>query len=478
MLTEGNLRPYQKLMINHVIATNKCALFAGMGLGKTVAVLTALDRMKLAGMLDKPVLIIAPLRVARDVWPNEVKLWSHLHDFTVMPMLGTATQRQDAFRVPADAYVINFECLEWLIKTWNVHWPYGMIVIDESTRVKSLRANIRENAQGTKWIQGDGGKRAKALLKVMYEFKTERVVELSGTPAPNGLCDLWGQLFFLDHGKRLGRVFDAFQTRWFRSSFDGFGYEPLPHAQKQIEEAIKDVCLSLRSEDWFDLEKPIVRKIHIDLPPDARKQYRELEKKFYTEIQQTPIEAFNAGSKTAKLRQLVAGAAYMGHADDPGERKWVRVHDEKLKALEEIIEEAAGMPVLVAYHFRSDLERLLKHFPQGRHLDQKSQTIKDWNAGRIPVLFSHPASAGHGLNLQVGGNILVYFSCDFNAESHWQILERIGPVRQAQSGLKRSVFVYYIVGRSTIDEDVLDNLENKVAINEALMNGLRRRVSS
>jgi SNF2 family DNA or RNA helicase len=473
-----SLRPYQKLMINWVIEHQKCALFSFMGSGKTAAVLHAIDRMKFAEMLDKPVLVVAPLRVARDVWPEEVKLWPELKDLRVMPMTGTPTQRQDAFRVPSDIYSINFENLPWLISTWGPHWPYGMVVIDESTKLKSLRANIRENAQGTKWVQGDGGKRAKALLKAVYEFKTERFVELSGTPAPNGLQDLWGQLFFLDYGKRLGRVFDAFQTRWFRYSFDGFGIEPLPHAQEQIQTAIKDICLSLKSEDWFDLAEPIVRPIYVTLPPEARQQYREMEKQMFTEIQTKPIEAFNAGARTQKLLQMAAGACYLGSALDPGPRQWVESHPAKLDALDEIVEEAAGEPLLVAYHFKSDLERLKKRFPKGRHLDQKSQTIKDWNDGKIPLLFTHPASAGHGLNLQHGGSRLVYFNSSWNFEEHSQILERIGPVRQAQSGYKRNVFVYQIIAKNTVDEDVQDALSTKRSVQDVLMDGLKRRLSA
>jgi SNF2 family DNA or RNA helicase len=465
-------------MIDWVIEHPKCAIFAFMGAGKTVSVLTAIDRMIFAEMLDKPVLIVAPLRVARDVWPNEVHEWEHLKDLRVMPMLGTPTQRQDAFRVPADVYCINFENLEWLIKTWGPHWPYGMVVVDESTKLKSLRANIRENAQGTKWVQGDGGKRAKALLKAVYEFKTERFVELSGTPAPNGLQDLWGQIFFLDFGKRLGRVYDAFNTRWFRASFDGFGYNPLPHAQEQIQSAIKDICLSLKSEDWFDLASPIVRPIYVTLPPQARQQYREMEKQMFTEIQTKPIEAFNAGARTQKLLQMAAGACYLGSALDPGPRQWVESHPAKLDALDEIVEEAAGEPLLVAYHFKSDLARLLKRFPKGRHLDQKSQTIKDWNDGKIPLLFTHPASAGHGLNLQHGGSRLVYFSSSWNFEEHSQILERIGPVRQAQSGYRRNVFVYPIIARGTVDEDVQDALSTKRSVQDVLMDGLKRRLSA
>lgn len=477
MLSESNLREYQHLMIDHAITHAKCALFAGMGLGKTVSVLTAIDRMIAAEMITKPTLVVAPLRVARDVWPNEVKEWSHLKHLKVMAITGSATQRQDAFRVKADVFTVNFENLPWLIRIWGEHWPYGMIVIDESTKLKSLRANIRRNAHGTEWIQGDGGQRAKALLKAVYQHKTERLIELSGTPAANGLIDLWGQLFFIDYGKRLGQVFDAFIKRWFRRDFDGFGHVPQAYAEEQIIAAIKDVCLSLKSEDWFDISAPIVRKIIVDLPGDARRQYREMEKKMFTEVQAHPIEAWNAGARTQKLLQMAAGACYTGSADDPGERKWVVVHDSKLDALEEIFEESAGEPLLVAYHFKSDLARILKRFPKARQLDQKSQTIQDWCDGKIPMLLAHPASAGHGLNLQKGGCRLVYFSSSWNFEEHAQILERIGPVRQTQAGFKRNVFVYYILSRATADDDVIDSLENKRSVQDALFDGLKRRLS-
>lgn len=471
-------RPYQYLIVDHLIETMKAGIFSFMGSGKTSSVLTAIDRMIFAEMLTKPTLVIAPLRVARDVWPNEPKEWPHLKDLRVMPILGTPTQRQDAFRVPADIYTINFENLEWLIKIWGPHWPYGMVVVDESTKLKSLRANIRENAQGTKWVQGDGGKRAKALLKATYEHKTERFIELSGTPAPNGLQDLWGQIFFLDHGKRLGRVFDAFQTRWFRYNFDGFGFEPLPHAQKQIQEKIKDICLSLKSEDWFDVAKPIIKPIYVDLPPEARRQYREMERQMFTEIQNHPIEAFNAGARTQKLLQMANGAVYLGSPDDPGPRKWTEVHTVKLDALDEVIEEAAGMPVLLGYNYKHDAARILKRFPKAVHFTNKPGIEERFRNGEIPILVSHPGSMGHGLNLQKGTNILTRFSTDWNGEQFDQMLERIGPVRQAQIGLNRNVFEYRIIARNTIDEDVYESHATKRSVQDVLIDGLSRRLSS
>lgn len=476
MLSESNLRPYQTIMIDHIIANPKCAVWAGMGLGKTVSTLTAIDRMKLAGLIDKPVLVVAPLRVAKDVWPNEAREWSHLSELTVVPIVGTETERYNALRETADVFAVNFENLVWLIQTWGDRWPYGMVVIDESTKLKSLRANIRANANGTSWVQGQGGVRPKALLEAMFRHKFERFVELTGTPAPNGLIDLWGQLFFLDFGTRLGRTFDAFKNRWFRSSFDGYGAEPIESAQADIESKVKDLCLALKSEDWFDIKKPIVRNIFVDLPASARAHYRDMEKNLYTEIQSTPIEVFNAGAKTQKLLQMASGAVYTGEPTDPGARKWADVHDEKLKALEDIYEEASGAPLLIGYNFKSDLARILKHFPKAIHFDHTTGIVERWNKGHIPLLVAHPGSVGHGLSLQHGGSILVRYSSDWNGEQFDQMLERIGPVRQAQSGYTRNVFEYRIITRGTIDEDVYESHDSKRSVQDCLMSGMRRRL--
>lgn len=475
MLSESHLRPYQHIMIDHMIETPKCAVWAFMGAGKSVSTLTAIDRLSLAGSLEKPTLVIAPLRVARDVWPTEIREWSHLTHMTVVPILGTQSERIAALQKPADVYTINFENLEWLIGLLWDRWPFGMIVVDEATKLKSLRASVKQHPKtGTEFVSGKGGARALALLKVVYQHKPSRFVELSGTPAPNGLQDLWGQVYYLDYGKRLGNIYTAFRNRWFRQSFDGFNIEPLPHAQEHIQNQLKDICLALKAEDWFPLEKPIVRQIHVDLPPEVRKQYRDMEKQLLADISGHKVEAFNAGARTMKCRQIASGACYTA-MDVKGKRPWVEVHKLKLDALEEIIEEAAGMPVLVGYDFQCDLERLLKRFPKGKHLDQKSSTITDWNAGKIPILFTHAGSAGHGLNLQRGSNILVYFGWDWNHETHSQLLERIGPVRQAQAGLNRLVYVYYIIARNTVDEDMLESHASKRSIQDILMENLKRR---
>jgi SNF2 family DNA or RNA helicase len=244
-------------------------------------------------------------------------------------------------------------------------------------------------------------------------------------------------------------------------------------AQVEIQEKLKDVCLTISAKDWFDLRQPIVTNIEVILPVKARKHYNEMEKEMFTSLDTGhAIEAFNAAAKTQKCLQIANGAMYVGE----GAIEWTELHKAKLDALDSVIEEAAGMPVLVAYHFKSDLARLLKAFPQGRQLDKNPQTIRDWNEGKIPVLFAHPASAGHGLNLQDGGNIIVFFGLNWNLEEHLQIIERIGPTRQLQAGYDRPVFIYRIIAKDTVDDLVLERLETKKEVQEILMTAMKKRL--
>lgn len=449
-------RPYQGMITDHILDVPRCGIWAGMGLGKTVGTATAIAVLVLLD--DDPILVIAPKRVARSTWPDEMEKWEHTKDIVIQPIIGSASARLMAVQRKAHVYTINYESLPWLIVYWGDRWPYKTVVADESTKLKGFR--LRQ-----------GGKRAGMLAKLAHT-KIKRFVELTGTPAPNGLIDLWGQMWFLDQGKRLGRTFQAFKDRWFRVGHNGFGYEPLPFAQQQIQEALADICISIEAKDWFDLKDPIVSNIYVDLPARARKAYEELEKQMFTQFSNgDTVEAFNAASLTMKCLQMCNGASYV----NGGNTEWQETHDEKILALEEIIEEAAGMPVLVAYHFKSDLARLKKAFPAGRELDANPKTIADWNAGKIPVLFAHPQSAGHGLNLQDGGNILVYFAHWWNLEERQQILERVGPTRQMQAGHDRPVFVYNIIARNTVDDDVIARTESKRAVQDILMDSMKRR---
>lgn len=449
-------RPYQKLLVDHILQNKRCAVWAGMGMGKTSATLTAIEGLMLAD--DRPTLVLAPKRVAQSTWLEEGEKWDHTSHLRIEFIGGSLKERKLAARAKADIYTTNYEQLPWLVEYWGDKWPYKRIVADESTKLKGFRLK-------------QGGVRALALSQVAYEGCDE-FIALTGTPSPNGLQDLWGQMYFIDRGRRLGRTYTGFSDRWFRPKRNGHGIEPLPHAQDEIQALLRDVCITVEAKDWFDIKDPIVSNVYVELPARARKAYEELEEQMFTELDGGhEIEAFNAASKTIKCLQLANGALYI----DEKREQFAELHDLKLQALDDVIEEAAGMPVLVAYHFKSDLARLKKAFPKGRALDANPKTIKDWNAGEIPVLFAHPQSAGHGLNLQDGGNILVFFSHWWNLEERLQIIERIGPTRQMQAGHDRPVFIYNIVARDTVDELVIERVESKREVQDILMSAMKTR---
>ncbi len=452
-------RPYQTAMIEHMLDVPRGASFAGMGMGKTVSSLLACAALDARG--EGLTLVLAPKRVAVSTWPDEAAKWDQLAGFDVVPVVGTERERAAALRKPAHVHTTNYEQVPWLVEHFGKRWPYRTIIADESTRLKGFRSR-----QGTK--------RAKALSMVAHD-PVRRWRNLTGTPAPNGLTDLWGQAWFLDRGERLGRTFTSFAERWFRPHWSGYGIEPLPHAQRDIEQRLSDVCMSLDARDYFGLREPIVSTIAVDLPAKARTIYRDLERKMFAELSGgEQIDAPTAAALSIKCLQVANGAVI---TDDAG--AWTEVHDAKLQALESVIEEAAGAPVLVAYQFRSDLARILRSFPQARELDGNPETIRAWNAGRIPILVAHPASAGHGLNLQDGGNILVVFGHWWDLEQYMQIVERIGPTRQAQAGHDRPVFIHHIVARDTVDEIVIARRASKASVQDALLAAMKgQRVSA
>lgn len=447
-------RPYGELITNHIVGTPRCGVWAGMGMGKTVSTLNAISGILLAE--GGPVLVVAPLRVARSTWPDEAAKWDHLKHLRVVPIVGTERERLVALSRDAEVYTTNYENLPWLIETLGENWQFSMVVLDESTKVKGFRTR-----QGTV--------RARALGRIAHT-KVSRLVELTGTPSPNGLQDLWGQAWFIDTGARLGRTFQAFSDRWFRPDFNGYGLRPLPAAQGEIQEKLRDVCLTVDAKDWFDLREPIVNNIYVDLPAKVRQLYNDMEKEMFMALDSgEEIEAFSAAARTIKCLQIANGAAYVGDSNTV----WEDLHDAKIAALDDVIEEAAGTPVLVAYHFKSDLARLKRAFPQGRELDADPATLRDWNSGRIPVLFAHPASAGHGLNLQDGGNILVFFGHWWNLEERLQIIERIGPTRQMQAGHDRAVFIHNLIARDTVDELVIKRVETKREVQDLLLEAMK-----
>jgi SNF2 family DNA or RNA helicase len=452
-------RPCQPLMYRFALGLQRCALLVPMGFGKTSVILWLIDTLLISGEISK-VLILAPLRVARTTWPDEARAWSNFVSLRVVAIVGTEKERLAALATPADVYTCNYDQVVWLIDTLGSKWDFDMVVADEATRLKGFRLR-----QGTK--------RAQALAKIIHT-KVKRFVALSGTPAPNGLQDLWALSWFIDKGTRLGLTFTAFESRWFgfkRGANPAYAVRvPFPHAQDEIQAKLRDVCLTLSVKDWFDIAEPIVNTIRVTLPPKARQHYREMERDLFTRLSTHDVEAFGAAAKTMKCLQMANGAAYVGDSNT----QWEVLHDEKIEALRSVIEEASGAPVMVAYHFRSDLARLQKAFPAARVLDANSKTVEQWNAGEIPILLTHPASAGHGLSLQHGGNILVFYSLNWNLEEHLQVIERIGPVRQKQSGYDRPVFIHYIIADDTIDEVVLDRLHNKRSTQDVLLEALKR----
>lgn len=456
-------RRYQELIGGFIVGNKRCAVWSSPGTGKTGATLSALEDLTFVEDVY-PALIVAPLRVARTTWPNEVRKWNHLKHLRVVVVTGTLKERRAALRIPADIYTTNFEQLPWLVEELGDRWPFKTVVADEATKLKGFRLR-----QGTQ--------RAKALARVAHT-KVKRIILLTGTPSPNGLQDLWGQMWFVDKGDRLGRTFDAFKQRWFHASHTGFGVEATDEAQGQIQAALKDVCITIDAADWFDLEEPIINKIMVELPAAVQVMYKQMEKQFFLELESgTQIEALNAAAKSMKLMQVANGAMYL-----EGGEAWEVVHNEKLDALEEIVEEAAGMPILCLYNFKSDLARLKKRFPDGIDLsDGKGARdgldgLSRAQRGEGRIWFGHPASMGHGVDgLQYHTNIMVFFGYSWSLENYLQAIERIGPTRQLQAGFKRPVFMHMIMAKDTIDELVLERLHSKREVQDILMDALKHR---
>jgi SNF2 family DNA or RNA helicase len=467
-------RPWQPHMHDHVFNNPRCALFAGMGLGKTLVTETAIDTVSLCEPDPYPMLVIGTLRVARKVWSTESAKWNHLRHLKVGVVLGSADLRRKVLRGPkCDIYTINYENLVWLAEELGDDWPFKTVVADECTKLRGFRTQ-----QGTK--------RAAALKHVAHT-KVRRWVNLTGLAAPSGLKNLWGQMWFLDGGTRLGLTYTAFENRWFayQRIEDALNHSYkivpiiLPAADREIHAKIRDLCLAVDAKDWFDVKDPIVTPVPIELPEAARRHYKEMERKFYTEILGHGIEAVHAAAKSIKCLQLASGAVYLDpEVEDDGHvkaREFIEVHDRKIEALEDIIEEANGMPVIVAYQFKSDLVRLQKAFPKGRVLATERDE-DDFKAGRIELLFAHPASAGHGIDgFQDVTNIMVFFSHWWDLELREQIIGRIGPVRQMQSGHDRPVFIYDIVAEGTVDQLVLQRHKTKMSVQELLMEDMKAK---
>lgn len=450
-------REYQIIAKNWIIEKPRCALFLGMGLGKTAAVLSAaLEISKTERVF--PILIIAPLRVAKKTWPDEILKWSDFNHLKVSVICGNEDQRHEAASARAHVYTINYENLPWLVEYYGKRWPFRFVVADELTRLKSFR--LRQ-----------GGSRARALGRIAHTG-INRFIGLTGTPSPNGVKDLWGQMWFLDKGQRLGLTFTKFEQRWFSKGYDGFSLVPFPYSAEEIQTLISDLCLSIRTQDYLNIKEPIHNKIFITLDDKVRKIYQKMENEMYTIIENVGVEAANAAVVTSKCLQIAQGFLY--HDD----KSVSLIHKEKLDALEDVVEELNGANLLVVYNFKADLEAIKKKFPKAVALTKDPRIIDNWNAGKIQMLLVHPQSAGHGLSLQHGGNNLVFYGHNWNLEEYEQVIERIGPVRQLQSGYDRPVYVHHIIAKDTIEEDVIERLETKASAQEILLRSLDRSKKS
>jgi SNF2-related domain len=440
-----------------------------MGTGKSSATIYVLELMWLMGELDEknPVLVIGPARVARDTWSDEVAKWTQFSHIVVVSLSGTPAERLQKLKQRAHIYTVSYELLPWLVEHWLGKWPYRTVIADELDRLKGFR----EKSHGTHLNSarsGASGKRAHSIGRVAHNL-TERWINLGGTPAPAGLKDLWGSTWFLDRGERLGRTFTAFKDRWFRLRWSGQGIEPLPFAEKEIHSALSDICLTVDAKDYFDLKEPRINPIKVHLPPKARALYAKLEKEMFVQLESSAkIDALTAAGLTNKCLQLANGALYTTHP------QWEEVHNAKLEALESVVSEAAGMPLLVQYSYQSDKQRILKHF-KGAIDISTPKGLAQFKSGSAAMGVAHPDSMGHGIDgLQHVTNQLVRFGHIWKSGATLQMLERIGPMRQFQAGLEREVVIHNIIAEDTLDETVLDSHTRNIGVQDALLAAMNR----
>lgn len=442
---------YQQYATDFIIKNPTAAVFLEMGLGKSVIALTAILELCLERFEISRVLVIAPLRVARDTWPAEIQKWDHLKDLTYSVAVGTANERRAALRQKTFVHIINRENVQWLIEDSCIPWQYDMVVIDELSSFKSHQS-----------------KRFKSLMRARPGVR--RMVGLTGTPSSNGLMDLWSEFRVLDMGKRLGRFITHYREQFFepdrRNGMQVFSYRPRAGAEREIYRRIGDITISMRSADYLKMPECVMNTVPVKLNSTEFEVYEEMESKMVTELDGVEIDAVNAAALTGKLCQLANGAIYTPDGNT------VFFHERKLDALEDLIEGANGKPVLVAYWYKHDLARIQERF-KVREL-KSSKDITDWNAGKIPVAVIHPASAGHGLNLQAGGSMLIWFGLTWSLELYQQTNARLW--RQGQQA--ETVVIHHIITRGTVDEDVMQSLSEKDRSQASLMRAVRARVEA
>ena len=439
---------YQKYATKFIMEHPVSAVLLEMGLGKSVISLTAINDLMLDYFDVSRTLVIAPLRVANTTWPEEIKKWEHLKYMTYSVVTGSEKERLDALRKPAHIYVINRENVDWLITKSGVPWMFDMLVVDELSSFKSYQA-----------------KRFKALLKVRPKVK--RIVGLTGTPSSNGLMDLWAEFRLLDMGERLGRYITHYRQNFFvpdkRNQHMIFSYKPRPGAEDAIYRLISDITISMKARDFLKMPKCIMNEVVVSLSEKEKKLYDSLEKDMVLSIGDDEIDAVTAAALSNKLLQMANGAVYNN------EKKSIVIHERKLDALEDLIEGANGKPVLVAYWFKHDLERIKARFDV-REI-KTAKDIADWNEGKIPTAVIHPASAGHGLNLQAGGSTIIWFGLTWSLELYQQTNARL--YRQGQ---EKTVVIHHIITKGTHDEDVTKALTLKEKIQDALINSVKARL--
>lgn len=442
---------YQRLATEFITSHDEAAIFLGMGLGKSVIALTAIWQLVLDYFLVSRVLVIAPLRVARDTWPAEATKWDHLEGLSLAVAVGSKTERLDALAKGAIVTVINRENIPWLVAHYGASWPFDMVVIDELSSFKNHRA-----------------KRFRALVKMRPYVS--RWVGLTGTPAANGLMDLWAQFRLLDGGTRLGRYITRFRDRWFvpdkRGGMQVFTYKPRAGAEHEIYEAISDMTLSMRTTDHLTLPELTLTTTRVKLAEKERAVYEQFKQDLVIELDGQVIDATNAAVLSGKLLQLASGAIY----DENGDA--IVVHGAKLDALEDLVEAANGQNLLVAYWYKHDLQRIIERFPEARPL-KTSTDIEAWNNSEIQIGLIHPASAGHGLNLQVGGHLLIWFSLTWSLELYQQANARL--YRQGQT---QPVTITHLAAEGTLDEAVLKALDTKNVTQAALIEAVKTQLTT
>lgn len=439
---------YQNYAKDFILAHKVSALFLDCGLGKTITTLTAINELMYDSFEISKVLIIAPLRVAQSTWKDEIEKWDHLNLLRYSIAVGDEKERLKALKQNSDIYIINRENVDWLVTKSGIDFNFNMLIIDELSSFKSHTS-----------------KRFKSLLKIRPYF--ERVVGLTGTPSSNGLMDLWAEFRVLDLGERLGRYITHYRNEFFlpdkRNGAIIFSYKPQPNAEERIYRRLADMTISMKSTEYLKMPELILNELEINLDEEDQIKYKKFKKEMVMTIQEKEIDAINAASLSNKLIQLANGSIY----DE--DKKFYEVHNKKLDKLEEIIESANGKPVLVAYWFKADKERIEKRF-KVREI-KTADDIKQWNMGMIGLALIHPASAGHGLNLQSGGSTLVWFSLTWSLELYQQTNARL--YRQGQ---KDTVVIHHLITKNTIDEDIMKSLKRKDKTQEALMKAVKARI--